>query len=395
MRTDSATRAVAAFAAAGLLAAGCAPRGGEPEEGGESVPHGYVEGAEETAEAQWRLVMADPGGGLHMLDPATEEVGAVGEAPGAEHAATDGRFAYVGGDGGTAVFDSGTWTVDHGDHVHYYKAEARTVGEVGGGTGAWAAGDTALTVLGGGDRLRALDRAALEDGEVDEAAAAEGTAAVAYAGHLVTAGGSGGVAVLDRDGEPAGAGIGEDCPDPRGQAVTRRGAVLGCSDGALLLTEGGGEDAAIEAEKVPYPDGAGAGPAQGLYHRPGAPVLAGPADEGVWVLDVGAAEWTLLDTGPVLAASAAGEDMPVLVLGEDGALRSYDPATGEETAETELIEEPGGDGPPPAVAIDTARAYVNDPEGRAVYEIDYNDDLRTARTFELDFAPALMVETGW
>src|SRR5690606_35256708 len=130
MRTGSATRAVAACAAAGLLAAGCGPQGGEPAADEESVPHGYVEGAEETAEAQWRLVMADPDGGLHMLDPATEEVEEVGEAPGAEHAATDGRFAYVGGDAGTAVFDSGTWTVDHGDHVHYYKAEARAVGEL-------------------------------------------------------------------------------------------------------------------------------------------------------------------------------------------------------------------------------------------------------------------------
>src|SRR5690606_17935871 len=312
--TGSATRAVAACAAAGLLAAGCGPQGGEPAADEESVPHNYVEGAEETAEAQWRLVMADPDGGLHMLDPATEEVEEVGEAPGAEHAATDGRFAYVGGDAGTAVFDSGTWTVDHGDHVHYYKAEARAVGELGGGAGAWAAGDTAVTVLGGGDRLQVLDRAALEDGEVDEAATADGAAALAYAGHLIVAGGSGEVAVLDREGGPAGAEIGEDCPDPRGQAVTRRGAVRGCSAGALLLSAADGERAAPRAETSGYPDGEDAGPVQGLHHRPGAAVLAGPADGGVWVLDVGAAEWTLLDTGPALAASAAGEDMPVLVL---------------------------------------------------------------------------------
>ena len=44
--------------------------------------------------------------------------------------------------------------------------------------------------------------------------------------------------------------------------------------------------------------------------------------------------------------------------------------------------------------VDTTRAYVNDAAGRKVYEIDYNDRLRLARTFRLDFAPTYMVETG-
>jgi hypothetical protein len=44
--------------------------------------------------------------------------------------------------------------------------------------------------------------------------------------------------------------------------------------------------------------------------------------------------------------------------------------------------------------VDTVRAYVNDPAGKAVHEIDYNDDLRLARSFKLPFAPAHMVETG-
>ncbi|SCG06430.1 hypothetical protein GA0115255_121493, partial [Streptomyces sp. Ncost-T6T-2b] len=31
---------------------------------------------------------------------------------------------------------------------------------------------------------------------------------------------------------------------------------------------------------------------------------------------------------------------------------------------------------------------------KRVYEIDYNDDLRVARTFDVDVRPSLMVETG-
>ncbi|GAB3213368.1 hypothetical protein SAMN02745673_01432 [Marinactinospora thermotolerans DSM 45154] len=386
--------------AALLLTAGCASAGQEapPEAASpEATPHGYVEGAQEMAEPQWRLVMADTAdGALYTLDPATEEVAEVGRAEGVREVATDGRFAYFGGAAGTAILDSGTWTVDHGDHSHYYVAETRLVGEVEAGAGLEVTGDLAVSTLSSDGGATVLDRPALEDGEITETAALDEEVALAYGGHLLVVDGDG-VRLLDRAGEPVRATVEEDCPSPQGQAVTRRGAVLGCSDGALLVTEGEGEDAVPVVEKIPYPEDADAGPVESLEHRPGTPVLAGRAgDEGVWVLDIAAREWTLLDTGPTVAVSAAGEDMPVLVLGADGTLRSYDPATGEETAATELMEPPAEDAATaPVIRIDTARAYVNDPAAGAVHEIDYNDDLRLARTFEPGFTPDLMVETGW
>ncbi|MBX9390193.1 hypothetical protein ACFPZ0_19185 [Streptomonospora nanhaiensis] len=394
MKLGSTTRAVLACAAGGLLATGCGGAtggGAAPEE--TATPHGYVEGAEETAEAQWRLVMADTGtGALHMLDPATEEVTEVGSAPGAEEAAADGRFAYFGTGSGAVVLDSGTWTVDHGDHVHYYRADPAVVGEVEAEGPIQAAADTTTAALTSRAGVRLLDRAALEEGGTGEPAAREGAAALPYGGHVVAVGADGAVTVLDRDGEPAGTAVDARCPDPAGQALTRRGAVLGCADGALVLTE---DDGAWTADTVPYPDGAPAGPVTAFHHRPGAAVLAGAAgggDGGVWVLDVGERAWTHLDTGPAAAVSAAGEELPVLVLGEDGTLRAYDPATGEQTAAAELMDEaPEG----AAVLIDTNRAYVNEPAADAVHEIDYNDDLRLARTFDLGFSPDLMVETGW
>ncbi|MDA0563909.1 hypothetical protein LG943_06145 [Streptomonospora sp. S1-112] len=390
MKLGSTTRAVLACAAGGLLATGCGAAAEDtaaPEE--TPTPHGYVEGAEETAEAQWRLVMADTGtGAVHMLDPATEEVTEVGSAPGAEEAAADGRFAYFGTGRTAAVLDSGTWTVDHGDHVHYYRAEPAMVGEIAAEGGLQAAADTKAAALTSAAGVAILDRPALEEGEVPRAVEREAAAALPYGGHVVVVGADGTVEVLDRDGEPAGTAVEERCPDPAGQALTRRGAVLGCADGALVLTE---DDGTWTADTVPYPDGA-ADPLTAFHHRPGAAVLAGASGDGVWVLDVGERSWTRLDTGPAAAVSAAGEDLPVLVLGEDGTLRAYDPATGEETAATELMDDvPEG----VSVRIDTNRAYVNDPAADAVYEIDYNDDLRLARTFDLGFSPDLMVETGW
>ncbi|GAA4930100.1 lipoprotein [Streptomonospora halophila] len=397
MHTMMGSRAGAALAlaAGGLMAAGCGAGAAEPSGGEESAPHGHVEGAREAAEPQWRLVLADTAAGsLHTLDPATKKAARVGEAAGAEEAATDGRFAYFSSGGSTTVLDSGAWTVDHGDHVHYYTAEPAVLGEVATGGGLRAAADKAVSALVSGAGIRFLDRAALADGEIVRTAAdLGGAAALPYGERLVVAGRDGSVRVFDRSGASAAAAIAEDCPDPRGQAVTRRGAVIGCSDGALVVT---GEGGSLKAEKIAYPD-EGADPVRSFHHRPGAPVLAGAAgDDGVWVLDVAAGEWTLLDTGPAAAVSAAGEQMPLLVLGEDGRLSAYDPATGERTAQNRLMDaETAGASPAPSLTVDTARAYVNDPAADAVYEVDYNDDLRLARTFDLAFSPDLMVETGW
>ena len=386
-----------ACAAGALALSGCGAEGGAaggaPAES-PAQPHGYVEGAEETAEPQWRLVLADTeDGAVHLLDPASEEVSPLGTVPGAEAAATDGRHAYIAADGSVTVVDSGAWTVDHGDHVHYYRAEPGTVGEADAGGALSVTGDAAVSVLSTGDGASVLDRESLDGGEVEQVARPDGAVVVPYAGRLLAAGDD--VRVLDRGGDTEDT-LDETCPDPAGQAVTRRGAVLGCSDGALVVTEDDGDEGALAVETAPYPDGEDAPPVESFHHRPGAPVLAGLAadGDGAWALDAGAAEWTRIDSGPAVAVSAAGEGLPVLVLGEDGTLRAYDPDSGERTAERELMDPIEGDGPPPSVWIDTARAYVNDPAADAVHEIDYNDDLRVARTFDLEFTPDLMVETG-
>ncbi|MGI5488310.1 ABC transporter [Microtetraspora malaysiensis] len=413
-RNPAACGALAVLSAATLLA-GCA-RTGAGENGHEvatqkpaALPHGYVEGAEESAEPHPRLVIADSGTGTaHLLDLVSGEVTSVGAAGGAGVIGSvggDGRFTYLSTRNGTAtrVIDGGTWTVDHGDHSHYYRAEARDVGTLTGGRPRSVLGDVGVTVVSFSDgTAKVLDRAALEKGDLVEIALIDTGghgAIVPYGEHLLVTGAgpagkdTGGVDVRTRDGRPADR-IGTPCPEPHGAAVTRRGAVIGCADGALLVTVKDGE---FTGEKIRYPGKPPKGDrALEFHHRPGSTTLAARAgDAGIWVLDVAARKWRLLKTGPAVAVTATGDDAPVLSLTADGVLHAYDTSSGDETATTELLAAPlPRSGAAPAIQADRSRAYVSDPAGKAVHEIDYNDDLRRARTFELGFPPAAMVETG-
>ncbi|SIO91047.1 Zinc ABC transporter, inner membrane permease protein ZnuB [Nocardiopsis sp. JB363] len=377
-----------------LLLAGCAgepPRDEAPE--AEETPHGYVEGAEEAAEPQSRLVLADADSGeVRLVDLITEETTELGTVPGADGIAGDGRFAYLNssGDGMTEVFDSGVWTVDHGDHNHYYRTGSGPVGALDGVTTSSVVTDTVLTsVIDDAGTSLVLEREGLEDGTVSTAdtTSEETSLALPFGGGLVAVDDDGAVQALNRDGESAET-LDETCADPRGAAVTRRGLVVGCDEGTLHLTE---EDDALEASVLPYP---GSGRVDSFHHRPGSAVLAALSTDGdPWVLDLAADEWRSLDLDDTVAVTSVGEDMQVLALDGDGTLHSLDSETGEEIARTSLVATVDAEHPP-ALQVDTSRAYVNDAEAGLVHEIDYNDDLRTARTFEVDIVPHLMVETG-
>ncbi|MGW6605513.1 hypothetical protein [Streptomyces sp. NPDC055036] len=384
-----------------LLASGCSG-GKKPEPVGEQtkepVSHGYVEGAQEAAEQQSRLVMADAATGtVRVLDLITEAVTPLRRVGPVKGITTDGRFAYLTTGTGAEIVDSGAWMVDHGDHVHYYRAPIRTVGEIGGPGPVRAHSDPGITALSfGDDSVRLFDRKALEKAHPGAGRALPGATApvVPYKEHLVVPGGGAArdrVEIRDRAGGLVSSPDGT-CPEPRGTALTRRGVVMGCADGALLVGESGGT---FSARKIPY--GTAVAPAERageFRHRAGSTTLtaeAGP--EAAWILDVTKRTWKRIETGPVAAVNTAGEGTPLLVLGTDGSLSAYDLATGERTAHTPLLS-PIADGPAPVIEVDTSRAYVNDPAGRKVHEIDFNDRLRKARTFPLDFTPTYMVETG-
>ncbi|MFC8869032.1 hypothetical protein ACFUAC_15425 [Streptomyces sp. NPDC057148] len=405
LRKNTTTRASTALVLTALLAAGCAqgaadtsaPPGNPPT----ATPHGYVEGAKEAAEQQSRLLLGDPGSGdTRVLDLITGEAHRTADVAGATRLASDGRF---GTPRGTHVVDTGAWTVDHGDHVHYYRAAIRDVGDLPVGPHAEVRSDATVTAVTGRDgRTRLYDRTELEDGEVPAARTLDGVHSgpvVPYGEHLLAFTGDGRskqLTVYDREGGRV-ASPDAECEEPRGDAVTRRGLVLGCADGALLVSA---DDGAFTAERIPYgEDVPEKERATAFRHRAGSDTLTAPAgDRAVWVLDVTDRTWERVETGPVVAANTAGEGSALLVLETDGALHGYDVATGRETSTTEpLLTTPGKTGTGaggPVIEVDRSRAYVNDPAGKRVFEVDYNDGLRIARTFDLDIEPRLMTETG-
>ncbi|MFE3443437.1 zinc ABC transporter permease AztB [Nocardia sp. NPDC059180] len=356
------------------------------------TPHGYVAGAEETAEAQSRLVVAEPASGaVRVLDLTTEEVVELGSVDGVTAIAGDGRYAYLSTPDSTRVIDSGSWMVDHGDHVHYYRAPAREVGVLDAGPVAAAHSDKTVVTAVGASGAAVLDRAALDNGSVRTQGDIADATAVPYAGRLVVALSSGRVEVRSRDGAEV-TELGTPCVNPRGQAITRRGVVFGCTDGAVLVAE---QDSVFVATKIPFADGMDE-PATAFFHRPSSTTLVTRSGtDGIGVLDVGSRRWSRIATGPVVATNTAGAGTAILTLTADGILHGYDPVTGAEVAQTKVLAAPlAPNAVAPVIVVDTNRAYVNDPAARVVHEIDYNDNLRIARTFTLDIAPELMVETG-
>ncbi|MEV0354429.1 zinc ABC transporter permease AztB [Nocardia sp. NPDC050697] len=382
-RVRRGARPAVAVAAAAAVVAGCAAHPAPAAE--TEVPHGYVEGAEETAEAQPRLVLADAGNGaIRVLDLITEEITDLDPLPGLAAAASDGRYVYLSAPGTVRIADAGAWTVDHDDHVHYYRTTPAARGDFTAPTVFTAAADRAAAVLNSGSTATILDRTALDAGRIPAPLTLPGPT-LPIDGALVTVDPATGRAELrDRDGTVRRT-FDAPCPDPRGTAVTRRGAVFACATGALVIT---GET----ARTIPYPPGTTPEDrATTFTQRPGASTLTAPAgDDGLWLLDVARGTWTRFDTGPLLAAATAGEGTPVLALNPDGVLRALDPTTGRELARRPFTT-PGA---PARIAVDTTRAYLTDPERRTVYEIDYLDALRVAREFPLDITPSHLAQAG-
>jgi hypothetical protein len=95
-----------------------------------------------------------------------------------------------------------------------------------------------------------------------------------------------------------------------------------------------------------------------------------------------------------VAASAVGDGKRVLALGKDGSLMNVNPASGEVINRSALLAPlPETLDSKPHIRIDTSRAYVSDPAGSTVREIDYADALRAARSFNVPAAD-IMLEVG-
>ena len=401
MSRSSRRGSAAAACAAALAVTGCAADRGPADAGAAAPPsaHGYVEGAAELTEPQLQLAHLDDAGSVHATDLLTGETAALGEVGDVSAVDDDGRFLFAASEpaGELTVVDTGTWTVDHGDHVHYYRAPARVVGSLDWSGDVRVASSETLTALfspttGTGV---VLDRTALGRGEVDEVAvvgSAPHDGALVPLGDRLVSTGDGAVVVRDREGEPL-VGTEAACADPGGGLATRVGVVVSCADGAVLVTEAG---EGVSVERIPYPEAVAAGDrAVGLANRPGRPSVAAPAGErGVWLLDSRARTWQLLPTETPWVTAVAADDEHDRVVGVDtgGRVVVLDPRAGTTAATEPLV--PAAELGLVDLQVDADRTYLNVPGRGELVEIDHADGARVARTLPAAVAPVHLAETG-
>lgn len=369
--------------------------------------HGAISGAEEVAEPQLGLTSIDSEGVITHLDLLDESVTDVGEISAPTSMSTDGRYLFATTDTGVEIVDSGVWTWDHVDHFHYYRAAPALLGTVEGDGRATIAttnlsttGGTGISFADSGDAVL-LDTEALSKGTITELFRVErephdGLVVPVGSFAVVTEAENGAgntVAGYTADGKKTG--VEEPCVDPAGTITTRVGAVIGCADGALLAHVDGDE---LHIERIPYPADASAPAAISFDNREGRPTVAALAGtDQIWTLDTRQRSWTLLPAPtPLVHVSAVDdEDGHVLALARDGRVLVLSGDDGTVLAETApLVADSLAAGAQPTLIADQQRAYLSAPTEQLLYEIDYADGARIARTFETSTAPAFVAETG-
>jgi hypothetical protein len=381
-------------------------------ESGADDGHGEIAGAEQVAEPPLHLVSVDRRGGVGLVDLVEGTERDLGSVSAPVASSTDGRYLFVTTRAGLDVVDSGMWTWDHGDHFHYYRSSPHLPGTVPGrGTPTVAhgplstAGGTGVFFPASGEAVL-LDNEALADGEVREQwrldlGSHDGLVAPLGDGAVVTvpdgAGTASSVQRYDDEGEAV-AGSEERCVDPRGSITTAVGLVVGCADGALMWT---GQDDEWVAERIPYPRRLDAPRAVHFQAREGRPTVAALSGEsGIWLLDTRERSWQLLDAGAPLqqVAAADDEDGHVLALDRTGRVRVYLAESGTQVAATKRLLTPSPAGGPSYdgvdLVVDDQRAYLNDPRGARVLEIDYADGARVARELSTPTDPDFYAEVG-
>jgi hypothetical protein len=121
----------------------------------------------------------------------------------------------------------------------------------------------------------------------------------------------------------------------------------------------------------------------GRLGRPTVAAVAGAV--GLWLLDTRERTWQLVPTETPLSQVAAVDnaDGHVVALAADGRVLAFDGTGALLGATAPLLDTTLGT---PAAAgveltVDAQRAYLNAPRDDVIYEIDYADAARIARTF--------------
>lgn len=299
----------------------------------------------------------------------------------------DDRHVAVSTAGGFQILDVGTWGDAHGDHAHHYTAapaltgdtvDAVTPGHVvvhGGRTVFFDDGTGRFTVLNSSDAADPhADRSVLES-----ESAHHGVAVVADGGEVVSTLGDDGarVGLIARDARGAEVARMEDCPGVHGEAAARGALVFGCTDGAVVYSQG-------RFSKIEAPDAYGRiGNHAG---SPVSPVVLGDyksdedaeleRPERVALIDTGELTLRLVDLPASYSFRSLGRatEGEALVLGTDGRLHVIDPESGEVVRSIEVIEpwtEPTEwKDPRPTLYVRGGLAYVTEPESKRLLSVD-------------------------
>ncbi|WP_304118448.1 zinc ABC transporter permease AztB [Mycolicibacterium bacteremicum] len=382
-----------AAAAASCVVAGCASDTPAPAPSASTGDGVAVEdGAREADGPLTKLVLVDPAtGATSVYDAVDETETPMGEYGPVADLAGDGRFAYLRTGDRTTVIDAGAWTFDHGDHYHYFVSTPSEVATLDLPVASVSAANSTVAVRSPDGAVEVFDREKLGQKIAEKAVLtvpSDIAVAAPYGSRLVTVTADGRMQVTGESGTTDLAGR---CPQPSWTMTSRRAVAFGCETGAVRVT-GGENDLTVTA--APYPADAPAQRPVSMEHRDRADVAAGVAGGHVWVLDARQRSWVLIPVPDVVAVNTAG-DGTVLALRRDGTLSAFDVHSRAETARIPLFAGAiAAEGPQPVVDLDSDRAYVNDAAARKVYEIDYADGLRVARTLTTEVAPGMMVEAG-
>ncbi|WP_394288753.1 hypothetical protein, partial [Corynebacterium variabile] len=374
------------------------------QDAADGTPHGYVDGAEEATEPQLRLAVSDADAGtLTLVDLLTGDTVQTEDA--AELHGSDNRYLFTTGEDTTTVTDSGVWTVDHGDHFHYYRSEPGTVGEVPAGKpGHVMSADTRVAFFddASGD-VKVYPRADLDDDVLEPvtefSVGAHHGVAVPFANQVVSTLAPAAedaelpdtLAVIDEAGEKSDLAGDATCTDIHGAATVRDAALFACADGVLTVTQEDASDT-LTGTLIPYPEDAG-GRAWSL--AAGRDLVGVPfEDGGLGLLDPESGTWAVAPTdAPVTSATVSPDDGSVLALDEDGTGYAVDPETGDILADSALVDS-ADSADSASVVLGTERGYVSDPASGTVTELDVADGLRETREFDLGGAPGALAVTG-
>lgn len=400
----------------GFLLTGCtlSPSESKENDHSEIADHGAVEGAQEMPEAPLHIVSVDATGMAGMSDLLSGEESELFALSSIKTLDTDGRYLYADSHLGVEIVDSGMWSWNHTDHFHYYRDEPRQVGNVSGHGPARIVGGPLSTAGATGiyfpetGRGILLSNAELAQGRIVEqfstqTKAHQGILAPFGEGAIQSEPATGSTPAmlyyLDAQGKRVKEASAE-CSNPTDATQTAAGMAIACDQGIVVVSE----DAA-DARKftlVKYPDGTPEDERAGkLSHRKSRPVVAAVAgDNGAWVINTRDLTMDKVMTDQkLIEVNAVGDsEGHVVGLNAQGRVLVYSTKAGKITDKTKPLLKQSLKNPQVMdsvnLVLDAQRAYVNAPVEERVYEIDFADSARIARTLSPSVAPVWMTQVG-